>query len=146
GLDGIAVIVNAANPLRSLSKDEVRRIFSGEINDWQQAGRSDAGSIRVLARDEKSGTWDTFKNLVLGATPLASSAQRIEDSRQLSDRVATDRNAIGFVGLPFVRSAKALAVSDAGTRPTFPTALTVATEDYPLSRRLYLYTPSSAQN
>ena len=146
GLDGIAVIVNAGNPLRTLSKDEIRRIFSGEISDWQQVGRPDAGSILVLARDDKSGTWDTFKNLVLGSTPLASSAQRVEDSRQLSDRVAADANAIGFVGLPFVRSAKALAVSDAGTRPIFPTALTVATEDYPLSRRLYLYTATTTQN
>jgi phosphate transport system substrate-binding protein len=146
GLDGIAVIVNAGNSLRSLSKDDIRRIFSGEVTDWQQVGRSDPGSIRVLARDEKSGTWDTFKNLVLGATPLVSSAQRIEDSRQLSDGVAADPNAIGFVGLPFVRSAKALAVSDAGTRPVFPTALTIGTEDYPLSRRLYLYTSGTTQN
>jgi phosphate transport system substrate-binding protein len=146
GLDGIAVIVNAGNTVRSLSKDQIRGVFSGEINDWQQVGRPDAGSIRVFARDDKSGTWDTFKNLVLGSTTLVSSAQRVEDSRQLSDRVAADPNAIGFVGLPFVRSAKALAVSDAGTRPIFPTALTIATEDYPLSRRLYLYTASTTQN
>src|SRR5215472_3823437 len=66
GLDGIAVIVNAGNPLRALSKDEIRRVFSGEISDWEQVNRPGPGSIRVLARDDKSGTWDTFKNLVLG--------------------------------------------------------------------------------
>jgi phosphate transport system substrate-binding protein len=145
GLDGIAVIVNASNPIRGLAKDEIRRIFAGEITDWSELNRPEAGSIRVLARDDKSGTWDTFKNLVLGSTPLVSSAQRLEDSRQLADRVAADSNAIGFVGLPFVRSAKAIAVSDAGT-PIFPTALTIATEDYPLSRRLYLYTAANPQN
>lgn len=146
GLDGIAVIVNSSNPIRSLSKEQIRSIFAGEVTDWSQIGGDSAGSIKVLARDAKSGTWDTFKSLVLGDTPLASTALRIEDSRQLSDRVANDPSAIGFVGLAFVRSAKAVAVSEPGARPVLPTALTVATEDYPLSRRLFLYTPSNPQN
>jgi phosphate transport system substrate-binding protein len=146
GLDGIAVIVSAGNSIRSLSKEDIRKAFAGEINDWSQLGRPEPGVIVLYARDEKSGTWDTFKTLVLGDTPLAATASRIEDSRQLSDRVAGDPNGIGFVGLPFVRSAKALAVSDAGTNPVFPTALTVATEDYPLSRRLYLYVPGNSHN
>jgi len=144
GLDGIAVIVSASNSTRSLSKEDIRKAFAGEINDWSQLGRQDPGPIVLYARDEKSGTWDTFKTLVLGDSPLPATATRIEDSRQLSDRVAGDPNGIGFVGLPFVRSAKALAVSDTGTNPVFPTALTVATEDYPLSRRLYLYVPTNS--
>lgn len=146
GLDGIAVIVSAGNSIRSLSKEDIRKAFAGEINDWSQLGRPEPGAIVLYARDEKSGTWDTFKTLVLGDTPLAATASRIEDSRQLSDRVAADPNGIGFVGLPFVRSAKALAVSDAGTNPVFPTPLTVATEDYPLSRRLYLYVPGNSHS
>jgi phosphate transport system substrate-binding protein len=145
GLDGIAVIVNSSNPVRALSKEQIRGIFAGETTDWSQAG-GQSGQIQVYARDSKSGTWDTFKSLVLGDTPLAGTAQRIEDSRQLSDRVANDPNAIGFVGLAFVRSAKAIAVSEAGARPVFPTALTIATEDYPLSRRLFLYTPARPSN
>lgn len=145
GLDGIAVIVNSSNSVRSLSKEQIRSIFAGDVTDWSQIGGGPA-PIKVFARDAKSGTWDTFKSLVLGDTPLASTAQRIEDSRQLSDRVANDPSAIGFVGLAFVRSAKAVAVSEPGARPVLPTALTVATEDYPLSRRLFLYTPSNPQN
>jgi len=146
GLDGIAVIVSASNSTRSLAKEDLRKAFAGEINDWSQLGRAEPGPIALYARDEKSGTWDTFKTLVLGDTPLAATATRIEDSRQLSDRVAGDPNGIGFVGLPFVRSAKALAVSEAGTNPVFPTALTVGTEDYPLSRRLYLYVPANSHS
>lgn len=145
GLDGIAVIVNSSNPVRALSKDQIRGVFSGEITDWSQAG-GQAGPIKVYARDAKSGTWDTFKSLVLGETPLASTALRIEDSRQLSDRVANDPGAIGFVGLAFVRSTKAVAVSEPGARPVFPTALTIGTEDYPLSRRLFLYTAANPSN
>jgi phosphate transport system substrate-binding protein len=46
-------------------------------------------------------------------------------------------------GLPYVLAAKALAVSD-GAEPIPPDPFTIATEDYPLSRRLYLYTPANA--
>lgn len=146
GLDGIAVIVNAGNPVRVLSKEEIGKIFSGEVTDWGQVNGGQRGTINVYARDTKSGTWDTFKTLVLGNIPLVDTAKRLEDSRQLSDRVAADPNGIGFIGLPYVRSAKAIAVSEAGANSIYPTALTVATEDYPLSRRLYLYTPANAQN
>ncbi len=145
GLDGIAVIVNAANPADQLDKDKIRRIFTGEITDWSQVGSS-SGAIRIYARDDKSGTYDTFKSLVLGGKPLAAGAQRIEDSKALSDAVAADSNAIGFIGLPYIQSAKPIAVSEKGTISLLPTRLTVGTEDYLLSRRLYLYTPTASGN
>lgn len=142
GLDGVAVIVNKANATASLSTSQIAKIFTGEVTDWKDAGGA-AGPIKVLARDDKSGTYDTFKSLVLGKSPLVAGAVRLEDSRELSDRVAGDPGAIGFIGLPYVRSAKAVAVSEKGTAALAPNRLTVATEDYPLSRRLYLYTAAA---
>ncbi|HUJ27011.1 MAG TPA: phosphate ABC transporter substrate-binding/OmpA family protein [Myxococcales bacterium] len=138
-LDGIAVVVHPANRLGSLTVAQLRSIFSGEVNDWSQVGGA-AGPIRVYARDDRSGTYDTFQHLVLGKSLLASGAQRFADSAQLSDRVASDPAAIGFIGFPYVRSAKALAVAAGGARPLLPSPFTVADESYPLSRRLYLYT------
>jgi len=143
GLDGIAVVVNASNPLSELRKDQIKRIFTGEVTDWSQIGNAH-GQIDIYARDDKSGTYDTFKNLVLAGAPLASSAHRFEDSNALSEAVSSDPNSIGFIGLPFVHTAKAIAVSEKGTSALRPTRLTVATEDYSLSRRLYLYTPAIA--
>jgi phosphate transport system substrate-binding protein len=145
GLDGIAVIVNAYNPINQLDKDRIMRIFSGEITDWSQVG-SPRGAIEVYARDDNSGTFDTFKSLVLGAKPLTPKALRIEDSKELSDAVAGDPNAIGFIGLPYILSAKPIAVSEKGMLSLLPTRLSVATEDYLLSRRLYFYTPAISQN
>lgn len=141
GLDGIAIIVNPQNPLSEISKDKLQRIFTGQDDKW------DGGStINVYARDDKSGTYDTFKNLVLNGKPLTKSAKRFEDSNALSDSVANDPNGIGFIGLPFIHNAKALAIADQGTKPLLPTTLTVATEDYALARRLYLYTPAKSSN
>jgi len=145
GLDGIAVIVNQANPLTSLSKDQLARIFLGQVTDWSAVGGR-SGPIQLYSRDNQSGTYDTFKSLVLNGADAASSAKTVSDSSALSDAVANDPNGIGFIGLPYVRSARALAISDRGAMAMLPNRFTVATEDYPLSRRLYFYTPSSPQN
>ena len=145
GLDGIAVIVNSANPVSSLTKDQLMRLFSGDATSWSEVGGA-GGSVKVYARDDKSGTYDTFKSLVLGSKSLVTGAQRFEDSNALSEAVAGDPNGIGFVGLPYVHSAKAVSVAEKGATALQPTRLTVATEDYPLSRRLYFYTPANPQN
>jgi phosphate transport system substrate-binding protein len=153
GMDGVAVIVNRSNVVTGLTKDQLAAIYSGAITDWSEVDGT-PGPIHVMARNEESGTWDTFKSLVLKDKPLVASASRIEDSRELSGKVSADRGAIGFIGMPYVLDAKAVAISEtekAGgnvrrTTPLFPNRLTVATEDYPLSRRLYLYTSENPSN
>ena len=139
GLDGIAVIVSRANRVRTLSKDQIAQIFEGTVGNWLQVGGLD-GAIHLYARDDKSGTYDTFRTLVLDNAALAASAKRVEDSRKLSDAVAQDPNGIGFVGLTYVQETEALAVYENGAAALLPTPFTVATEDYALSRRLFLYT------
>jgi phosphate transport system substrate-binding protein len=142
-LDGIAVVVNPANPVARLSTEQLARIFSGDAARWSDVGGSDA-PIAVYARDDRSGTFDTFKSLVLAGKPLTAGARRFESSEALADSVAGDANGIGFVGLAYVRSAKPVMVQEASSAPMLPSATTVATEDYPLSRRLYFYSSPSA--
>lgn len=146
GLDGLAVVVNAANPLATASKETVARMFAGEISSWKQIGGSDK-PICLYARDDKSGTFDTFKSLVLDKKKLGSAARRYEDSSQLSSDVAGDPGGIGFIGLPYIKSSKALAIaaSESGGA-IYPNAFTVAREEYPLSRRLYMYVPPKTAN
>jgi phosphate transport system substrate-binding protein len=142
-LDGIAIVVNPSNPIVKLTKAQLADLFSGTVRDWQGVGGS-SHPVAVYARDDKSGTYDTFKNLVLRDKPLLKEAKRFESSEELSDAVAGDAGGIGFIGLPYVRSAKAVMVQEAGSVPLLPSPLTVSTEDYPLARRLYLYSPSGA--
>ncbi|MCW8986037.1 MAG: phosphate ABC transporter substrate-binding/OmpA family protein [Gammaproteobacteria bacterium] len=140
-LDGLPIIVHKNNPLAQLSKDTVMKIFSGQITNWSELGLA-KGTINIYARDDKSGTYDTFKSLVLGKkTSLAKSAKRFESNAKLSDEVSNDPNGIGFVGLAYVRDAKVLAISDTDTRALIPGTFSVATEDYVLSRRLFMYIP-----
>ncbi|ASP39387.1 hypothetical protein CHH28_12205 [Bacterioplanes sanyensis] len=146
GIDGLAIVVNPANSIAKLSVSQIADIFSGQYQDWSELG-GPAGPIRVYARDDKSGTWDSFKSMVLGKQrQLVASAQRFESNDLLSDQVASDPFGIGFVALSAVRNSKLLAVSDGGAKSLLPNKLTVATEDYALSRRLYLYTDDQPEN
>lgn len=138
-IDGLAVIVHPSNPIYKLSIGDIRNIFSGEINNWQQLGGEDR-SIQLYARDSNSGTWETFKKLVLGKkSELHPKAKRFESNDELSQHVLSDQGGIGFVGLASIGNTQALAVSDQNTRSLLPTRLSIATEDYPLARRLYFY-------
>lgn len=145
GLDGIAVLVNKHNPVSALTTQQLAGIFSGKINDWSQVG-GPSGPIDLYAPNDNSGTFDTFKSVVLGGQPLSSAALRYESDAKLADDVASDRNGIGFAGRSFVRASKPVAVAEPGADPLVPTPFTIATQEYLLSRRLYLYTPENPQN
>lgn len=146
-LDGLAIILHPDNPVSALNTLQLAQIFAGEITDWAQLG-APAGLIKLYARDDKSGTYDTFKELVLSANgkALASAAKRFESSDKLSDAVSQDRNGIGFIGLPYIRQAKAVAIAAGDSQPMLPSLALIATEDYPLSRRLFLYNQPQLSN
>ncbi|AZE56063.1 Phosphate-binding protein [Pseudomonas synxantha] len=146
-IDGLAIILNPRNPLNTLNTEQLAQIFNGEVSTWEALGGI-GGAIHVYARDDQSGTYDTFKELVLSrrGKPLAGTAQRFESSEALSDAVSHDPQGIGFIGLPYVRQAKAVAIVDGDSQPMLPLTSLIATEDYPLSRRLFFYLPPSSRN
>jgi phosphate transport system substrate-binding protein len=146
-IDGLAIILHPQNPLNTLDTGQLARIFSGEVKTWEELG-GQGGAIHLYARDDQSGTYDTFKELVLSGhgKTLSGSAKRFESSEQLSDAVTQDPHGIGFIGLPYVRSAKAVAIADGQSMAMLPLNSLIATEDYPLSRRLFLYLPPKGNN
>jgi len=146
-LDAVAVIVNKANPTRSLSMEQVVAIFSGDSTDWSKIGLGD-GAIHIMAPDEHGGARDFFSDAVLGThgKKLADGATRFSDSTRLSDAVNSDENAIGFISLSHVGDNYAVSVSDKGRVANRPTEDTIKKDDYLLSRRLYLYAPGEPAN
>lgn len=144
-IDGLAIILHPQNPVSQLTTEQLAQVFNGEITSWEALGGV-GGPITLYARDDQSGTYDTFKELVLSrrAKPLLASAKRFESSEQLSDAVSLDPRAIGFIGLPYIRQAKPLAIADGASQPMLPSNSLIATEDYPLSRRLFFYLPPNA--
>ena len=145
GIDGIAVIVHKKNKAAKLTTKQLAAIFAGEAGDWSQVGGA-AGPIHVYTRDAKSGTYDAFSAIVMGGKAIKSGAKPFDDSEALSTAVAADEGGIGYVGLPYVKEARSIAVQDGDATPLFATVFTVATEDYALSRRLHFYTPETPAN
>ena len=142
GMDGLAVIVNRSNPVRALTMEQVAGLFSGGISDWAQIGGR-PGPVNIHIRDKRYGTWNTFKNLVLDRhnQRLTNNHRSYKTDAELSDSVAADAGGVGFVRLPYVRSTRALSIADAdSTVPVIPTYFNVETEEYPLSRRIFMYT------
>ncbi len=142
GLDGIAVVVNDQSPVTSLDVSQVSALFSGSIQSWSAVGGRQ-GSVDVVSYDEKSGTYDTFKKLVLGDSFLVPSARRMSASSDVVRAVSSSPSAIAYTSLSSARGVKVLSVAEVGSPPVTPTVWTVARESYPLTRRLYLYTSSS---
>lgn len=139
-LDGLAVIVHPDNPLTSLTMQQIADIFAGRITDWSQVGPF-PGPIHIYRRDSKSGTYDTFKTLVMGGKDVVETAKEFESSPDLSASVSGDPLGIGFIGMAYVLSAKPLSISQACGLTTAPSEYSIKTEEYPLSRRLFLYSP-----
>lgn len=147
GIDGVAVIVHPANPLHAITLEQLAQVFSGDVNRWEQLGAG-SGPIHLYTRDDQSGTWETFRERVLAPyqASLAAQAKRLESSELLSRLVSQDPDAIGFIGLPYVLKARALAIGDGLASPITPGVGVIATEDYPLARRLYFYLPPASAN
>ena len=150
-LDGLAVVLNPGNPIKKLSLDTVARIFSCEINNWRDvigknASNADVSgpdaAITVHARDDKSGTFDTFKSVVLEERKqkICGASTRYKSSEALSAAVSKDLNAIGFIGFPYINRNVPLQILSPCGLDSEPENFSVKMETYPLARRLYLYT------
>jgi len=144
-LDGISVIVNKSNPINHLSVEQISDIFSGKITNWSQLGGKD-GKIKVFSRDENSGSYDTFKTLILNNKDFSSEAVLLESAYDLSVEVSKDINSIGFAGFSHIGDTKPVAISQGTVDPVFPSTFNIATEEYYLSKRIYLYCPENTQN
>jgi phosphate transport system substrate-binding protein len=139
GLDAIALLVHANNPLRTIDTVQLHDAFTGKLADWSALGVR-AGTIDLYAPVDRSGTIDIFRHEILGQDAISPNAKRIAENGPLVKAVTADPNALGLASFRSVASAEALAVGDPGANPLYPSPFTVATEDYPFTRRLYLYT------
>lgn len=138
GLDGLAVIVPPGSRATRLATAQVARILAGEVRDWSEVGLP-AGPIQVYAGDEQvPDSLATVLGRPRGLT-LAPTTNRIADEAQLSDAVARDPSAIGIASLTQLRNARSLDLTLACGLTVRASEFAIKTEEYPLSRRLYLY-------
>ena len=146
-MDGVQFFVNKDNPATVMKLCDVARIFGGKIKNWSELVPAFAAPVDIHTGDARSGTYEIVTDNLLETCgePRWSPNRTPHNSQgEIISFVANSRGGIGY-------AAKALS---AGTvRPirlkgqcgieTDPTPFNIKAEDYPLSRRLYLFLPHS---
>ena len=134
--DGIAIVLNAGNPVSKLTARQVEQIFAGDITDWSAVGGS-AGAISIYTRNTSSGTYSDFKALAMASRDYASSSQKMAGNEQIVAEVAKNPSGIGYVGLAYMGEA---GVKVAAINGFTPSKETVLKKTYPYARPTFYYT------
>jgi phosphate transport system substrate-binding protein len=138
--DGMAVIVNSANPIKGLTKKQVEQIFTGEVADWSAVGGS-GGKISVYTRNTSSGTYSDFKELAMKKRDYAGGSQKMAGNEQIAAEVGKNANGVGYVGLAYTKAGGIKVVSIDGVQPSVQT---VHAKTYPYARPTFYYTNGEA--
>ena len=87
----------------NLTKEEVRRIYSGSISNWKELGGPDRG-IFAIGRKPGSGTRDTFDEIIMGSRESETPGVRYEaaESAEIKTAIQKSDNAIGYVGYSYI--------------------------------------------
>ncbi len=136
GFDGIAIVVHPSLPLDSITTDELKKIYTGKINNWNQID-PDLPNTRIVlySRDTASGTFEYFVESVLEGERLVPYTQMLPSNRAEVEQVSQNDNAIGYVGMAYVTDeVKALKVNDIE-----PSLKNVNSGTYPISRPLFMF-------
>jgi len=137
--DGLAVYLNEASPVKELTLDQIKSIYTGVITNWKEVGGPDA-KILVYGRENSSGTYVYFKDNVLGGADFAAAVQTLPGTAAVVNAVANDKNGIGYGGAAYGKGIKyCLVKKDAGTPGYEPNEENVKKGLYPITRYLYLY-------
>jgi len=99
--DGLAVVVHPSNPIVGLTRPQVRDIFSGAITNWKQVGGSDR-EIRIVSREEGSGTREAFSKLVMEKVRISRKALTQESNGSVKELLKHDPCGVGYMSLGLI--------------------------------------------
>lgn len=134
--DGIAVIVNAKNPVRRLSAFQLRNLFEGQTLTWDEVG-GPASDVVVVSREDGSGTRAVFEELAMRGHRVTSTALVMPGSAAVRDYVAQHEGAIGYVSMGWLGPDIAPVAIDNAS----PAREAVEAGSYALTRPFLLVTP-----
>ncbi|MCB8933683.1 MAG: PstS family phosphate ABC transporter substrate-binding protein [Chthonomonadaceae bacterium] len=151
--DGLSIIVNPANTwVDKLTTEELKRIWEpgSKVMKWSDVrpGFPDK-PIHLFGPSTAHGTFEYFTEAIVEQKKKQRpDFQQCPEYNQLVEGVATDENALGYVGYAYYEQNKArlkLVPVDSGSGPVAPSEATIADGTYsPLSRPLFVYVKKSA--
>lgn len=135
-IDGVALAVNPKNKVHTLSAEQAKKIWAGEITNWKELGGADL-TINLYGREEGSGTRQTFDDLVLGKDfTMAGNVNTVNSNGTMKTTIASDEGALGYVGIGHLDES-VTGVTLEGMEPTQENA---ANGTYKITRLLYMNT------
>jgi phosphate transport system substrate-binding protein len=138
-LDGIAVFVNDVNPVKELSLEQLRGIYTGSITNWKEVG-GPSHVIVLYGRENSSGTYSYFKELVLKNEDYAEVTQTLPGTAAVVSAVVNDKFGIGYGGVAWDKGVRALQIKkDDKSAAIEPTMDNIIKGIYPISRELYWF-------
>lgn len=142
-LDGLAIIVNANNKIDSVTMDDLRRIYVGQVTNWSQLGGS-SEPIIVFSRDSNSGTYGFFQQNVLKNQNWGKSVRFLPSTSEEAREVARTPGGIAYGGVAYFKGNRNIKIvpvaAKKGDTPLMPTEENVRAKKYPIWRYLYYYT------
>jgi phosphate transport system substrate-binding protein len=136
--DGITIYLNEENKVKELTLKQLSDIYQAKVTNWKQVGGDDA-PIKLYGRENSSGTYAFFKDEVIKGD-YASTCQTLPGTGAVVNAVKKDKNGIGYGGAAYAVGVKHCMVKkDDKSAGILPTAETIAKNQYPITRYLYLY-------
>jgi phosphate transport system substrate-binding protein len=132
--DGVTFYVSDANPVKSLTVEQLRKIYMGDLTNWKDVGGPDA-PIVVYSRENSSGTYVFVKEEVLKNADYTPRAQTLPGTAAVVNAVSKEKNGIGYGGAAYAKGVRELLVN--GVEPK---QAEIQSGRYPLSRNLFMYT------
>jgi len=141
-LDGLCVAVNPSNSLSNLPIPQAKDIFTGVDTNWGQVGGSNlTTTIDPVGRNSSAGSYTFFQSAVLGGATQSSNVHPVTSDGLVATAVASDKNAIGYVGL--AHSGKSSGVRTVKLNGVGCNAHNIKNESYPLFRFIWGVVPST---
>ncbi|MES2309143.1 MAG: phosphate ABC transporter substrate-binding protein [Verrucomicrobiota bacterium] len=134
--DGIAIVLNSANPIKNLTRKQIEQIFTGDVTDWSAVGGT-PGVISIYTRNTSSGTYSEFKELAMKKRDYSASSQKMAGNEQIVAEVSKNKNGIGYVGMAY---SKAVGVKVALVDGASLSKEAVQKKSYPYARPTFYYT------
>jgi len=135
GSYGVAVIVNAANPVKNLKAAQIRSLFNGKTTTWSKVRGADR-PVNLYILDNKTGARAGFQDLAMRGDDYAASAKALPDYAAIEAAVAEDPAGIGYTDIGSLPSGvRALLING---QPANGAA--IYEQVYPFANMLYLYT------
>jgi phosphate transport system substrate-binding protein len=135
-LDGVSVIVHSQNPVSGMTTRDVRDVFAGIRNQWEQLGAGGTGNIEVAVREDGDGSREVFEQTVMGDQRLTFDALVMPSIETMLNYVALKPGAIGYAPSASVArqpGVKAIPIDGKAATPA-----TLGLGEYSLSRTLSL--------